>query len=70
MNCVECDKLEDDSTFCFYNDERMNGPAYWSDKGVLCSAKCATDHYLKRLAAGEVMAPSPRPRQLDEDRLF
>jgi len=61
MNCVECNKPYDDPTFCYYGGQINHGPAYWSDKGVLCSPKCSTDHFLKRHAAGEVLKPAPRP---------
>jgi hypothetical protein len=41
-----------------------HGPAYYSDKGLLCSAKCSLDHFLKRQSDGDPMlkpAPVPKP---------
>jgi hypothetical protein len=29
---------------------REHGPAYWSDRGILCSVGCAHKHFRKRKA--------------------
>ncbi len=62
MICVECDTPYEDPAFCYFGGIPEAGPAYWSDKGVLCSPKCSLDHFLKRQAAGDPMtAPAPHP---------
>jgi len=39
-----------------------NGPAYFTDRGVLCSPKCSLAHYVKREAEGTLRsAPPPNP---------
>lgn len=36
-----------------------NGPAYWSDRGILCSPKCSLAHFQRRQAEGT--PPATRP---------
>ncbi|MDO9337070.1 MAG: hypothetical protein EON95_16770 [Caulobacteraceae bacterium] len=50
--CVECGLAYGAPGFVFYHGEREQGPAYWSDRGLLCSPVCATGHARKRFAEG------------------
>ena len=34
-----------------YHGDKGRGPAYYTDRGVLCSARCSLGHHRKRLAA-------------------
>lgn len=60
--CVECGKLADAEGFRQHKGRRRNGPAYWSDEGLICSPACATSHFAKRRAQGrEMREPAPAP---------
>lgn len=60
--CVECGKLKDAEGFDFEKGRRANGPAYWSDDGLICSAACAVSHVARRRGeAREMREPSPAP---------
>jgi hypothetical protein len=38
------------------------GPAYWTDRGILCSAQCSLAHHGKRRAEGTLpQEPAPDP---------
>lgn len=60
--CVECGKLSDAEGFGHHYGQRRNGPAYWSDDGLICSPTCVASHVAKRRAEGrEMREPSPAP---------
>jgi hypothetical protein len=62
LTCVECSKVYDAPDYCHHGGNPAAGPAYWSDKGALCSPKCSLDHFLKRQATGDPMTkPAPMP---------
>jgi hypothetical protein len=64
FTCAECAKTEYEPGFVWYHGDPAEGPAYWSDKGVLCSPACAQAHFRARVAAGEtptVPAEPPLP---------
>lgn len=56
MTCIECPKTDRDPTFQFYGGLPHQGPAYWSDKGMLCGPACATRHFQRRIADGTFVA--------------
>ncbi len=61
-NCVECGKPYGDPAFGYHAGRIENGPAYWSDRGLLCSHECAVEHFKRRREAGDPMRePAPNP---------
>jgi hypothetical protein len=50
--CIECGLPFGADGFALYYGRLENGPAYWSDRGVLCSPKCSLKHHRKRAAEG------------------
>ena len=50
--CIECGLAYGAPGFAFHHGEREEGPAYYSDRGLLCSPVCATGHTKKRVAEG------------------
>ena len=50
--CVECAKPYGAPDFALHGGKASNGPAYWSDRGVLCGAACAESHFRRRIADG------------------
>ena len=63
-NCVECGTPYGTPEFGYHYGRMERGPAYWSDRGLLCSHSCATEHFKRRLKAGERI-PEPAPNPLD-----
>jgi hypothetical protein len=60
--CIECARGADDPAFAWHGGRRADGPAYWSDRGLLCSPACATAHARRRRAEGtEMREPAPAP---------
>jgi hypothetical protein len=61
-SCIECGKSMSDSGFDFHYGLRQNGPAYWSDEGVICSHVCAAAHFSRRRTDGrEMKEPAAEP---------
>ncbi|HEY8381819.1 MAG TPA: hypothetical protein VIL09_06690 [Microvirga sp.] len=61
-NCIVCGKAYGDPQFGYQYGRIENGPAYWSDRGLLCSIECSMEHRKQRLAAGDPMRdPAPNP---------
>lgn len=60
FRCIECNLPFGAETFAYYHGEIEMGPAYYTDRGVLCSAKCALTHHEKRRAAGTLPSAPPR----------
>ncbi len=64
--CVECGTLYGTDKFSYYEGIIENGPAYWSDRGLLCSARCSLAHHKKRMEEGTVPhEPAPNPLEAD-----
>ena len=60
--CVECHKPHGAPGFATQAGRPENGPAYWSDEGLVCSSACATRHVMRRVAEGRPMRePAPNP---------
>lgn len=64
--CIECATLYGTDKFSYYEGIVENGPAYWSDQGLLCSSKCSLIHYKKRMDDGSLPhEPAPNPLEAD-----
>ncbi|WP_157018265.1 hypothetical protein [Mesorhizobium xinjiangense] len=62
FRCVECGLSMEDERFHFEGGRAEYGPAYWSDRGVLCSPQCSLAHHRRRAAEGTLpLAPAPEP---------
>jgi hypothetical protein len=48
--CLECGLPWTSPAFVAHAGIREHGPAYWSDRGILCSVDCAHEHFRKRKA--------------------
>ncbi len=60
--CIECGKPFGAPDFGYHAGRIENGPAYWSERGLLCSQGCAQQHALRRRDAGDPMrAPADNP---------
>lgn len=63
--CIECDLPYGNPLFALYEGKPENGPAYWSDRGLLCSPRCSVAHYERRRAEGTLpVKPAPNPFDL------
>lgn len=61
-SCIECGTRYGTDAFQYHYGDIDNGPAYWCDRGLLCSAKCSLQHHQKRVAEGTVQQmPAPDP---------
>ena len=64
--CIECGLPYGKVGFSHYHGDPDLGPAYWSDRGLLCSPKCSLTHFRRREAEGTLpTAPAPDPFELD-----
>jgi hypothetical protein len=64
--CIECGLPYGAAAFWCHQGNIDNGPAYWSDRGILCSPKCSLAHFRRREAEGSLpIAPAPDPFLLD-----
>ena len=62
LRCVECGLAYGAEDFAYYEGLIENGPAYWSDRGLLCSPGCSLTHHLRRDVEGSLRsAPAPDP---------
>lgn len=60
--CVECGLPFGTEDFAYHGGDISQGPAYYTDRGVLCSAKCSLAHHEKRQAEGTLpTAPARNP---------
>jgi recombinational DNA repair protein (RecF pathway) len=50
--CVECGTPYGAPQFSYYHGDIAEGPAYWCDRGVLCSPACGLRHFRRRQAEG------------------
>jgi hypothetical protein len=64
--CIECGLPYDHPDFVYHAGRVQNGPAYWSERGLLCSHACSTAHFEKRVKAGDPMT-EPAPNPLEQD---
>jgi hypothetical protein len=64
--CLECGLAYGHIDFKYHSDRIENGPAYWSDRGILCSPACSTAHFERRVKEGDPMRePAPNPLERD-----
>jgi hypothetical protein len=60
--CIECGLPYRATGFSYYHGEMENGPAYWSDRGILCSPRCSLIHHRRRATEGTLQEkPAPDP---------
>lgn len=60
--CIECGLPFGADGFHLYHGQIEQGPAYWCDRGVLCSPQCSMAHHKKRRAEGTLPdKPAPDP---------
>ena len=55
--CIECGLAYGEPAFWLHGGRIENGPAYWTDRGMLCSPQCSLAHHRKR-AGGRHAAAS------------
>lgn len=64
--CLECGLPYGHPDFTYHAGRVESGPAYWSERGLLCSHACSTAHFEKRVKAGDPMAePASNPIEQD-----
>ncbi len=60
--CIECGLPFGIEGFSYYEGRIDNGPAYWSDRGILCSPACSLTHFRQRRSEGSLPdRPAPNP---------
>lgn len=60
--CVECGTPYEAASFHYWKGIVGNGPAYFSDRGILCSPACSVAHFRRREADGTLPEqPAPDP---------
>lgn len=60
--CIECGLALGEPLFALHYGKIERGPAYFTDRGVLCSPQCSLKHYRRREAEGTLPAtPPPNP---------
>ncbi len=60
--CIECGLPYRAPGFHYYHGMLEEGPAYWTDRGILCSPQCSLTHHKKRRAEGTLpQEPAPDP---------
>lgn len=50
--CIECGTPYEANTFHYWHGDANNGPAYYCDRGILCSPQCSLTHFRRREAEG------------------
>ena len=66
FKCIECGKALGTPGFAYHQGVMENGPAYWCDRGILCSIQCSLSHHQRRTAEGTLpKAPAPDPFERD-----
>ena len=64
--CLECGLPYGHPSFVYEAGRIEKGPAYWSDRGLLCSHACSTAHFERRVREGNPMRePAPHPFERD-----
>ena len=67
--CIECGMHYGSEEFALHEGRIENGPAYWCDRGLLCSSQCSLAHFLKRREEGTLQQePAPNPLEADHFR--
>jgi hypothetical protein len=62
IRCIECGLAYGEPGFSLHGGRIESGPAYFTDRGALCSPQCSLAHYRKRAAEGTMpAAPPPNP---------
>ena len=64
--CIECGLPYGHASFSYHYGQIGNGPAYWSDRGLLCSHACSMAHFERREKQGDPMR-EPAPNPLEQD---
>ncbi len=64
--CIECGLPYGHPNFTYHAGRIESGPAYWSERGLLCSHACSTAHFEKRVKQGDPMR-EPAPNPLEQD---
>jgi hypothetical protein len=64
--CIECGLAYGHPDFTYYAGRIESGPAYWSDRGLLCSHACSAAHFERREREGDPMT-EPAPDPLEQD---
>lgn len=64
--CIECGLPYGHPDFTYHAGRTESGPAYWSERGLLCSHACSMAHFEKRVKAGDPMT-EPAPNPLEQD---
>ena len=60
--CIECGLAYGEPGFWMHGGKIENGPAYFTDRGVLCSPQCSLKHYQRRAVEGTLPhEPPPDP---------
>ncbi len=64
--CIECGLAYGEPQFHCHYGILENGPAYWSDRGILCSPTCSLEHHRRRAAEGTLQTePAPNPFEIE-----
>lgn len=64
--CIECGMAFGGPGFWYHEGDIANGPAYWADRGILCSPTCSLAHFRRRESEGTLPAgPAADPFALD-----
>ncbi|WP_309083629.1 hypothetical protein [Chelativorans sp.] len=66
FRCIECSKPFGAPDFACYYGQIESGPAYWSDRGMLCSLECSLRHHRQRMAEG-TLSSAPAADPFEED---
>lgn len=64
--CIECGLPYGHASFSYHYGQIGNGPAYWSDRGLLCSHACSMAHFERCEKEGDPMR-EPAPNPLEQD---
>lgn len=60
--CIVCGLPYGSDRFHYWEGIIEHGPAYWSDRGLLCSPACSASHYEQRRKDGTLPdRPVPDP---------
>lgn len=65
--CIECGLPYGMPGFAYYHGNMEDGPAYWTDRGILCSPRCSIGHFRRRDQEGS-LPDRPAADPFDGDR--
>lgn len=60
FRCIECNLAFGEPGFACLRGDMGNGPAYWTDRGVLCGPACSMAHFATRRAEGTLQQQPAR----------